>query len=144
MTRKELTLAAALAVALVATTVAVPAMVDARPAYAVPVHEGGEDASFASPGSEDWDAAPAATLHMSSAESGLPNASSTSVEHRRGYLSVAIPGHAPVLPPPGRTGNFFPVFTCHKVLTVLEVCLHPTALPPTHGPRIGPSPPRAN
>jgi DMSO reductase family type II enzyme heme b subunit len=80
MKPKELTLAAALAVALVATTVAVPALVEARPAYAVPVHEGGEDASFASPGSQDWDAAPAATLHMSSAESGLPNASSTSVE----------------------------------------------------------------
>ena len=80
MRSRELTLAAALTVALVATTVAVPALVEARPAFAVPVHEGGDDATFDSPGSEDWDEAPAATLHLSSAESGLPNASSTSVE----------------------------------------------------------------
>ena len=80
MKNRELTLAAALAVALVATTVAVPAMVDARPAYAVPVHDAETSASLDDPASEDWDAAPAATLHMSSAESGLPNASSTSVE----------------------------------------------------------------
>ncbi|WP_336002664.1 ethylbenzene dehydrogenase-related protein [Halorientalis halophila] len=83
MKSKELALAAVLAVALVAATLALPAVVDARPAFAVPVHEDEGEGTYRDPASGDWSEAPAATLEMASAPSGLPNASSTTVEEAK-------------------------------------------------------------
>jgi complex iron-sulfur molybdoenzyme family reductase subunit gamma len=70
--------------ALVLVTVAAgPAMVSARPANQIPVESVSADAAPQEPTGDAWDTVPAVEVPLSSAPSGLPNASDTSVESLR-------------------------------------------------------------
>jgi complex iron-sulfur molybdoenzyme family reductase subunit gamma len=65
------------------TTALAPALVSARPANQIPVESVSAEANPQQPASEAWDTVPAVGVPMTSAPSGLPNASDTSVETLR-------------------------------------------------------------
>lgn len=67
----------------VLTTALAPVIVSARPANQIPVESISADENPHQPTSEAWDTVPAVDIPMSSAPSGVPNASDTSVEKLR-------------------------------------------------------------
>jgi complex iron-sulfur molybdoenzyme family reductase subunit gamma len=79
---RELTVVAVVAVALLAGTVLLPAVVSARPAFAIPVHyaTGSDAGTLQQPTGAGWAEAPAVTVPLASAASGVPAADNTSVE----------------------------------------------------------------
>jgi complex iron-sulfur molybdoenzyme family reductase subunit gamma len=81
--RRELLLAGAFAAVLLVTTAVGPAMVDARPAFEIPVEAGGEDENFDSATAEVWTRVPAATVSMSAAGSSVPAAADVTVEQTK-------------------------------------------------------------
>ncbi|QCC47341.1 ethylbenzene dehydrogenase-related protein [Halobellus limi] len=83
MDRRPLLLAAVLALAVVATTVAVPAMVSARPAYEIPVTAADDPDSLDSAEGEAWTEVPAAGVPLSSAGAAVPGGDDTTVENVR-------------------------------------------------------------
>lgn len=80
MDRNELLLAGALAAALLATAAALPLVVDARPAYEIPVHGAADGEGLANATGGGWSEAPAASVPMSSAGAAVPNADEVTVE----------------------------------------------------------------
>ncbi|WP_121823022.1 ethylbenzene dehydrogenase-related protein [Halostella salina] len=81
--RRDLLIAGVLAAVLLATAAVGPTLVDARPAYEIPVHEAaaGDDLSNAS-GSE-WNEVSAASVSLSSAGAAVPAADNVTVEQVR-------------------------------------------------------------
>jgi complex iron-sulfur molybdoenzyme family reductase subunit gamma len=74
------TLAVALACVVLVVAAVGPSLVAARPANQIPVEEVRTEEAPGEPTGEAWDTAPAVTMPLASAPSGLPNASDTSVE----------------------------------------------------------------
>lgn len=70
---------------LVLTAAALPALVAARPAHEIPVHEASASAgeSLQRPGGEAWSEAAAATVPLGSASAAVPNADDTTIERIR-------------------------------------------------------------
>ena len=82
--RSASALTATLVAVLVVLTVAVgPPMVTARPANQIPVTSVSTDDAPQDPAGDAWDIVPSVEVPLSSAPSGLPNASDTSVESLR-------------------------------------------------------------
>ncbi|WP_148414536.1 ethylbenzene dehydrogenase-related protein [Haloferax sp. KTX1] len=75
--------AVAVVALLLAAAVAGPAAVSARPANEIPVGSVAADDRPQRPTSEAWDTVPSVTVPLTSAPSGVPNASDTSVESVR-------------------------------------------------------------
>lgn len=65
---------------LVAAAALAPSFAGGRPANEIPVYEPTEDVTLADPASEDWLDAPAVTVPLTSAPSGVPAADQTSIE----------------------------------------------------------------
>lgn len=80
MRRDELGLAVVLAATLLLTTVAVPALVEARPAYEIPVHDATDGESLDRVDGEAWNEAPPVTVPLSSAGAAVPAGDDTTVE----------------------------------------------------------------
>lgn len=83
----ERTLAAVLAVVLVGSMALAPMLVDARPAYEVPVTYETEPGDLQEPTGDAWGEVPAASVPLSSAGAGVPQASNVTVEEAK--LAVA-------------------------------------------------------
>jgi DMSO reductase family type II enzyme heme b subunit len=83
---QSLALAAMLAVLVVGAAALVPVLVDARPAYEIPVRSQPTAGDLAEPTGDDWDTVPAASVDLSSAGAAVPNADDTTVES----ISVAV------------------------------------------------------
>ena len=75
----EGTLAAVLAVVLVGSAALAPMLVDARPAYEIPVTYETEPGDLQSPTGEAWGEVPAASVPLSSAGAGVPQATNVTV-----------------------------------------------------------------
>ncbi|WP_435345892.1 ethylbenzene dehydrogenase-related protein [Haloarchaeobius sp. HRN-SO-5] len=80
MTSDDLVLVGALAVVVLAATAVVPAFVDARPAYEIPVNYEVDGETLERVDGEEWGEAPAATIPVSSAGADVPAAENTTVE----------------------------------------------------------------
>lgn len=74
---------AAVACLLVVTAALAPTLASARPANQIPVESVTADENPQRPTGEAWDTVPAVEVAMTSAPSGLPNASDTSIERVR-------------------------------------------------------------
>ncbi|MFC6954469.1 ethylbenzene dehydrogenase-related protein [Halorubellus litoreus] len=83
----ERTLAAVLALVLVGSAALAPMLVDARPAYEVPVTYQTEAGDLQEPTGDAWGEVPAASIPLSSAGAGVPQASNVTVEQAK--FSVA-------------------------------------------------------
>jgi complex iron-sulfur molybdoenzyme family reductase subunit gamma len=82
MDNRTLAAVALVAVAVLAGTALLPAVVSARPAFAIPVHysTGGDAGTLQQPTGAGWADAPAVTVPLGSAASSVPAADNTSVE----------------------------------------------------------------
>lgn len=80
---RELAMAGALALLVVAVAAVAPMLVDARPAYEIPVDERSDASALEAPDSEAWDEVPAATVPLSSAGANVPGGDETTVERAR-------------------------------------------------------------
>lgn len=80
---RELAMAGALALLVVAVAAMAPVLVDARPAYEIPVDERSDAAGLDAPESERWEQVPAATVPLSSAGANVPGGDDTTVERAR-------------------------------------------------------------
>ena len=80
MDRKTTALTGVLAVAIVVSTVGVPALVAARPAYEIPVHYATSADTLDEAGGEAWAQSPAVGVPLSSSGAAVPNGGSTSIE----------------------------------------------------------------
>ena len=80
---RELVVAAALALAVVAATAAFPAVVDARAAYEIPVERQSGAADLAEPTGDAWESVQSVTVPMSSTGAAVPGGSDTAVESVR-------------------------------------------------------------
>ncbi|WP_144798856.1 ethylbenzene dehydrogenase-related protein [Halorubrum depositum] len=83
VTSRDLALAAAIAVALVAATAAFPALADAQGAYEIPVDRRGDPADLAEPTGSAWGSAETVEMPMTSAGAAVPQGSETAVEAAR-------------------------------------------------------------
>lgn len=83
MDRRPALLAALLAAGLVATTLAVPALVSARPAYEIPVADVEDGGSLDAVGGEGWDEAPAAGVPLSSSGAAVPGGEDSTTDEVR-------------------------------------------------------------
>jgi DMSO reductase family type II enzyme heme b subunit len=86
---RELAIAGALALLVVAVAAAGPVLVDARPAYEIPVTERSDAAALEDPDSEAWNEVPAATVPLSSAGANVPGGDETTVERARVEVAQA-------------------------------------------------------
>jgi len=80
---RELAVAGALALLVVTVAAVAPVLVDARPAYEIPVDERSDASNLEAPDSEAWDEVPAATVPLSSAGANVPGGDDTTVERAR-------------------------------------------------------------
>jgi DMSO reductase family type II enzyme heme b subunit len=80
---RELAMAGVLAILVVAVAAVAPMLVDARPAYEIPVDERSDASALEAPDSEAWDEVPAATVPLSSAGANVPGGDDTTVERAR-------------------------------------------------------------
>lgn len=80
---RELAVAGALALLVVAVAAVAPMLVDARPAYEIPVDERSDATALEDPGSESWEDVAAATVPLSSAGANVPGGDDTTVERAR-------------------------------------------------------------
>lgn len=80
---RELAVAGALALLVVAVAAVAPMLVDARPAYEIPVDERSDATALEDPGSEAWEDVAAATVPLSSAGANVPGGDDTTVERAR-------------------------------------------------------------
>lgn len=80
MRRDELGLAVVVAVVVFLAAAALPALVEARPAYEIPVHEATDGESLDRVDGEGWSEAPPVTIPTSSAGAAVPAADNTTVE----------------------------------------------------------------
>ncbi len=80
---RELVLAAVLALAIATSAVAFPMLVDARPAYEIPVDQQGDPADLTEPTGDAWEEVPAASVPMSSAGAAVPGGDDTAIEGAR-------------------------------------------------------------
>jgi DMSO reductase family type II enzyme heme b subunit len=78
--RRDLLLAAAFAAILLATAAVGPMVADARPAFEIPVTGASEDENLDNASAQAWEAAPAATVSLSSAGASVPAANNVTVE----------------------------------------------------------------
>jgi complex iron-sulfur molybdoenzyme family reductase subunit gamma len=78
--RRDLPLASAFAVLLAVTAAVGPTVVDARPAYEIPVERGTEAENFGSAAADSWTRVPAATVSLSASGSSVPAAADVTVE----------------------------------------------------------------
>lgn len=83
MDRRALALASLLAVGLVVATVALPAMVAARPAYEIPVYDGVDGDDLGSVDGEAWSQAPAVGVPLSASGAAVPGGGEASVDELR-------------------------------------------------------------
>lgn len=77
---RELLWVGTFAALLLATAAVGPMVVDARPAFEIPVHSGAEGDGFENVGSDAWEQAPAATVSLSSSGASVPSADNVTVE----------------------------------------------------------------
>jgi DMSO reductase family type II enzyme heme b subunit len=77
---RELVVAAALALAVVAATAAFPAAVDARAAYEIPVEGQSSAGDLAEPTGDAWESVETVTVPMSSTGAAVPGGADTTVE----------------------------------------------------------------
>lgn len=80
---RELAVAAALALAVVAATAAFPAIADARAAYEVPVERQADAGGLAEPTGDGWRSVRSVTVPLSSTGAAVPGGSDTAVESVR-------------------------------------------------------------
>ena len=78
--RRDLLLASTFAVLLLVTATVGPMVVDARPAFEIPVEAGTEDENLESATADAWAEVPAATVSMSASGSSVPAAEDITVE----------------------------------------------------------------
>lgn len=78
--RRDLLLAAAFAVVVLATAAVAPMVADARPAFEIPVAGASEDEGLDNVSAQAWDEVPAATISLSSAGASVPAANDVTVE----------------------------------------------------------------
>lgn len=83
MDRRPALLATLLAAGLVATSVAAPALVSARPAYEIPVSEFDDGAALDTADGDGWTEVPAAGVPLSSSGAAVPGGDSASVDQVR-------------------------------------------------------------
>lgn len=81
--RREFLLAGAFAVLLLATAVVGTSVVDARPAFEIPVHDASEDDDLGNASADGWSEAPAATLSLSSTGAGVPASDNVTAEQMK-------------------------------------------------------------
>lgn len=80
---REVAVAGVLALVLVASAALAPMLVDARPAYEIPVDYQPDAGDLAAADGAAWDEVPAAAVPLSSAGAGVPNADDTTVDEAR-------------------------------------------------------------
>ncbi|MFW6318176.1 MAG: ethylbenzene dehydrogenase-related protein, partial [Halorubrum sp.] len=80
---RELLVAAALALAVVAATAAFPAVVDARTAYEIPVEREASAGDLAEPTGDDWESVETVDVPLSSSGAAVPGGSDAVVESVR-------------------------------------------------------------
>lgn len=78
--RRELVLAGAFAVLLLATAGLGPAVVDARPAFEIPVYEAAGDANYTNATSDAWGRVPAASVALSPTGAAVPASDNVTAE----------------------------------------------------------------
>jgi complex iron-sulfur molybdoenzyme family reductase subunit gamma len=78
--RRDLLFACVFALVLLAAATLGPTVVDARPAFEIPVEQGTEDENLESATAETWTEVPAATVSMSASGSSVPGADDITVE----------------------------------------------------------------
>jgi complex iron-sulfur molybdoenzyme family reductase subunit gamma len=81
--RRELLLATTFAAILLVTATVGPTVVDARPAFEIPVEQGTADGNFEGATADAWTEVPAATVSMSAADSSVPAAADVTVEQAK-------------------------------------------------------------
>ncbi|MFC6941151.1 ethylbenzene dehydrogenase-related protein [Salinirubellus sp. GCM10025818] len=81
--RGDLLLAGAFAALLLAVATVGPTVVDARPAYEIPVERGTEAEGFGSATADPWTEVPAATVSLSAAGASVPAADDVTVEETK-------------------------------------------------------------
>ncbi|MFA9516165.1 ethylbenzene dehydrogenase-related protein [Halopenitus sp. H-Gu1] len=80
---KELAIAGVLALVIVAAVATLPLLVDARPAYEIPVDYRTSEGDLQEPTGESWETVPAASVPLSSAGAAVPQAEDTTIEQMR-------------------------------------------------------------
>jgi DMSO reductase family type II enzyme heme b subunit len=80
MKNKDLLLVATLAAVVIVTTAVVPMVVEARPAFEIPVEEEPDAKSIDGAMDQGWETVPAASVPLSSAGAGVPAADNTTIE----------------------------------------------------------------
>lgn len=83
MDRRLVVLAALLAASIVVTTLAVPALVSARPAYEIPVADVEDGATLDTVNGEGWTQAPAADVPLSSSGAAVPGGDDSTIDEVR-------------------------------------------------------------
>ncbi|WP_254534867.1 ethylbenzene dehydrogenase-related protein [Halomarina litorea] len=83
MDRKPTLLAALLAIGLVVTTLVVPALVSARPAYEIPVANVDNSTTLDTVDGEGWDEAPSAGVSLSSSGAAVPGGDESTIDEVR-------------------------------------------------------------
>jgi complex iron-sulfur molybdoenzyme family reductase subunit gamma len=81
--RRDLLLTSAFAVLLLVTATVGPAVVEARPAFEIPVEQGTEAAEFERATADAWTTVPAATVAMSASGSSVPAADDVTVQQTK-------------------------------------------------------------
>jgi complex iron-sulfur molybdoenzyme family reductase subunit gamma len=81
--RRDLLLTSAFAVLLLVTSTVGPAVVEARPAFEIPVEQGTEAAEFERATADAWTTVPAATVAMSASGSSVPAADDVTVQQTK-------------------------------------------------------------
>ncbi|MFC6873330.1 ethylbenzene dehydrogenase-related protein [Halobellus marinus] len=83
MNRNERLITGLLAIVVLATVALTPAVVDARPAYEIPVYYATEGETLAAADGEEWSRAAAVTVPLGSSGSAVPSSDDVSVEQMR-------------------------------------------------------------
>ena len=83
VTARDLAVAVAIALAIVAATAAFPMIVDARAAYEIPVDQRTAPGDLADPTGSSWESVESVSIPMSSAGAAVPQSSETAIESAR-------------------------------------------------------------